>query len=149
MRQLENLDRQNTIINSQVRKLNDRILHLPGLSEPVCRPDQKRVYYSTNMLFVDEAKAGMSRANIVKALQAEGVSVGIGSYPENHQYTVYKEAQWWHHQPNVPAVLKGCKEVNSRAINVALFRRDAPQLVEQYAKAFEKVWAHRDRVAKA
>lgn len=149
LKQLEKLDRQNETINSQVRKLNDRICQLPGLSEPVCRADQKRVYYSTNMLLLDEAKAGMTRAAVVKALQAEGVGVGAGNYPENHQCVVYSEPQWWHHTPNVPKVLDGCKEVNARAINVALFRRDAPALVEQYAKAFEKVWAHRDRVAKA
>jgi dTDP-4-amino-4,6-dideoxygalactose transaminase len=148
MKQLEKLDKQNETINSQVRKLNDRICQLPGLSEPVCRPDQKRVYYSTNMLFLDEAKAGMSRAAVVKALQAEGVAASLGSYPENHLNTVYSEAQWWHHKPNLPKVLPGCQEVNSRAINVALFRRDAPALLEQYAQAFEKVWAHRDRVAK-
>ena len=148
MRQMQDLDKQNETINSQVRAINDRVCQLPGLTEPVCRPDQKRVYYNTNMLFVDEKKAGMTRAQVVKALQAEGVSVGAGDYPENHKYTVYKEAHWWHHKPNVPEVLDGCKEVNSKAINVALFRRDAPELVQQYIKAFEKVWSQRERVAK-
>jgi len=149
LKQLENLDHRNAIINSQVRRLNDRICHLPGLSEPVCRPDQQRVYYSTNMLFLDEAKAGMSRANVVKALQAEGVSAGAGEYPENHKCAIYHEEKWWHHKPQVPKVMAGCKQVNSQAINVALFRSEAPELVDQYIQAFEKVWSHRAYVAKA
>ena len=136
------------MINGQVRQLNDRICQLPGLAEPVCRKDQQRVYYSTNMLFVDEKKAGMSRATVLKALRAEGVSVSAGDYPENHKYAVYSEPQWWHHPPQVPKVLAGCVEVNARAINVALLRQEASELVEQYAKAFEKVWAHREKLAR-
>jgi perosamine synthetase len=112
-------------------------------AEPVCRKEQDRVYYSTNMLFLDEVKAGMSRDTLIKALQAEGVLVSLGSYPENHNCTIYSESQWWHHPIDVPKVLPGCQEVNSRAINVAFFRTPAPELVEQYVKAFEKVLAHR------
>ena len=146
MKQLENLEKQNQIINSQVRKVNDRICQLPGLSEPVCRPDQERVYYNSNMLFLDEKKAGMSRAAALKALTAEGVAAGVWEYPENHKYAVYSEPEWWHHPPTVPKVLTGCQEVNSRALIVPLFRQEAPELVEQYVKAFEKVWAHRKQV---
>ena len=82
---------------------------MPGLSEPVCRPDQERVYYSTNMLFLDEAKAGMSWAAVVKALAAEGVSIGAGDYPENHKCKIYSEPQWWHHPINVPKVLTAAR----------------------------------------
>ena len=149
MSQMEKLEAQNAIINGQVRRLNDRICQLPGLSEPVCRKDQQRVYYNSNLVFLDETKAGVSRAAVLKALSAEGVSVGAGNYPENHKYAVYAEPEWWHHAPNVPKVLPGCEEVNSRAMNVALFRKDCPELVEQYAKAFEKVWAHRDALPKS
>jgi dTDP-4-amino-4,6-dideoxygalactose transaminase len=149
LKQMERLDQRNAIINAQVRQLNDRICQLPGLSEPVCRADQQRVYYNSNMLFFDEAKAGMSRAAALQALQAEGVSVGAGDYPENHKYAVYSEPQWWHHLPTLPKVLPGCQEVNSRAINLALFRQEAPELVEQYAKAFEKVWARHSTARRA
>jgi dTDP-4-amino-4,6-dideoxygalactose transaminase len=149
LKQMESLDRQNDIINRQVRKLNDRICQLPGLAEPLCRPDQQRVYYNTNMLLLDEQKAGMSRATVVKALQAEGVSIGAGDYPENHKCVIYSEPQWWHHPPRVPKVLYGCQEVNARALFASLFRIDAPDLVEQYAMAFEKVWAHRERLARS
>jgi dTDP-4-amino-4,6-dideoxygalactose transaminase len=148
LKRMEDIDQRNAATRAQVRHLNDRICELPGLSEPVCRADQERVYYSTNMLFLDEKKAGMSRAQVVKALDAEGVSVGAGDYPENHKCKIYFEPQWWHHPIDVPKVLPGCQEVNARALNVGLFHQDAPELVEQYIKAFEKVWAHRDAVAK-
>jgi perosamine synthetase len=143
LKQIEHLDQRNAVINRQVRNLNDRVCQLPGLAEPVCRQDQNRVYYNINMLLFDEKKAGMSRETVVKALDAEGVSVAIGGYPENHKYVIYSEPQWWHHPPKVPKVLPGCEDVNSRAINVSLIRQEAPELVEQYVKAFEKVWAHR------
>lgn len=149
LKQLENLQKQNEIISTQVRKLNDRICQLPGLSEPVCRPDQKRVYYNHNMLFLDEKKAGMSRAAVTKALKAEGAGVTPGTYPENHKCTVYAEEKWWHHKPNLPDALPGCQECNAQSLFVPLFRQEAPELVEQYAQAFEKVWAHREKVAKA
>ena len=149
MKQLETLDARNAMIKRQVRQINDRVCQLPGLFEPFCRPDQQRVYYSTNMLFLDETKAGMSRATVVKALSAEGVGASQGSYPENHKCTIYKEPQWWHHAPVVPDVLPGCQEVNAKAINISLFRQEAPELVEQYVKAFEKVWAHRNELGKA
>ncbi|MBN1393603.1 MAG: aminotransferase class I/II-fold pyridoxal phosphate-dependent enzyme [Pirellulales bacterium] len=147
LKQLEKLDEQNRIINSQVRKINDRICQLPGLSEPVCREDQERVYYSGNLIFFDEAKAGISRATAVRALQAEGVGLSVWEYPENHKYALYSEPKWWHHPIDVPKVLPGCEEVNSRAINLALFRQEAPEMVDQYIAAFEKVWAHRKELA--
>ena len=86
--QLQRLDENNRIVISQVRKLNDRITQLPGLSEPTCRPDMKRVYYSTNLMFLDEAKAGMSRAACVKALEAEGVSVSSYGWSLLHKLPV-------------------------------------------------------------
>jgi len=149
LKQLEGLDAMNALIKAQVRTLNDRICQLPGISEPVCRKDQSRVYYHANVLFLDSAKAGMSRETLVKALQAEGVAASIFEYPENHRYPIYSEPQWWHHLPVIPDSLHGGLEVNSNSFIVPLFRKEAPELVEQYAKAFEKIWAHRDQLAKA
>jgi perosamine synthetase len=147
LKQMEKIDKQNAIINTQVRKLNDRICRLPGLSEPVCRKDQDRVYYNGNMLFLDEKQAGISRDKLIKALVAEGVSAFVWEYPENHKFTVYSEPQWWHHPPQIPKTLSGCQEVNSRSFNVPLLRREAPELVEQYINAFEKIWANRKELA--
>jgi len=146
LKQLESLDRQNAIINSQVRQINDRICQLPGLSEPVCRKDQDRVYYWGNMLLFDEAKAGMSRVVAAKALRAEGVTVAGWEYPRITSAPSTPTAMVA--SPGRRAkVLPGTDEVNARAINLALFCQEAPELVEQYVKAFEKVWAHRKQLS--
>lgn len=146
--QLKSLDERNALVNAQVRKLNDRLIQLPGLSEPVCRPDQNRVYYYGNMLFLDEKKAGFSRAALLKALQAEGVRAHIWDYPLQHKFRIYSEAKWWHHPPLIPAALHGSEQVNRTHIFLPLFYADVAELIDQYAGAFEKVWAHRSELAR-
>ena len=149
--QLAKLDALNAAGCAQVRLLNDSITQLPGLSEPYARPETKRVYYSKNLMFIDEKAAGMSRTNAVKALQAEGVDVAEYSWKLLHTYPIFSESQWWRHMPVLPAAdsVPGCDEANTKAIQVAYFTSDQPELVEQYAKAFEKVWAHRESIGTA
>jgi perosamine synthetase len=146
--QLGELDARNKAGCAQVRKLNDRITQLPGLSEQYERPDMDRVYYSKNMMFIDEKEAGMSRANAVKALKAEGVSVVEYNWTLVHSYPMFSEKEWWRHMPVLPKAgsLPGCDEINRTAIQVEYFTSDQPELTEQYAKAFEKVWGHRKAI---
>jgi dTDP-4-amino-4,6-dideoxygalactose transaminase len=140
--QLPGLAERNATGAAQVRRLNDRLLQLSGLSDQRTRPDAQRLYYSTNMLFLDEAKAGASRARLVRALQAEGVHATAYSYRLQHKCALYRAPQWWHHTPVIPE-LPGCDEANRTAIALPYFTTDVPELVDQYARAFEKVWAHR------
>jgi dTDP-4-amino-4,6-dideoxygalactose transaminase len=142
---LRKLPQRNADGVAQVRALNDRLIQLPGLSEQRTRPDVQRLYYSTNMLFLDEAKAGASRAALVKALQAEGVRATAYSYRLQHTCALYHDAQWWDHPPVIPE-LPGSEEANKTSIALPYFTADVPELVEQYARAFEKVWAHRDQL---
>lgn len=145
--QLPLLDQRNAEGVAQVRRLNDRLLQLPGLHEQTCgRPDMKRLHYSRNMLFIDEATAGMSRAAAAKALQAEGVRTSEFSYRLQHKCDLYKEAKWWHHKPVIPE-LPGSEQANATAIPLPYFTTEVPELVDQYVQAFEKVWAHRDEIA--
>jgi perosamine synthetase len=146
--QLRGLDERNAVVAANVRRLNDRILQLGGLSEPVCRPDQKRVYYNGNMLFLDSRKTGFSRDQLIKALQAEGVKASFWDYPEQHKLKIYAEAKWWHHPPTIPASMPGNHQVNSTHIFLPVIYGDAPELIDQYVRAFEKVWAHKSEVAK-
>jgi dTDP-4-amino-4,6-dideoxygalactose transaminase len=145
-KQLRLLDERNAAVKARLRPLNDRICQLPGLSEPYCRPDADRVYYSNNMIFLDEAKAGITRAQLLKALDAEGVRASSGDYPEQHKYKIYSEAKWWHHPPVIPD-LPGTAQVNRSCIYLPLLYDDVPELAVQYAKAFEKIWAHRKELA--
>jgi len=147
--QLRVLDQHNQLIAANNRQLNQRLCQLPGLSEPRCRADQKRVYYGGNMLMFDESKAGFAREPLIKALQAEGVHASYWDYPEQHKRTIYSEAKWWHHPPAIPATMPGTDQVNRGHIFLPLFCGEAAEINEQYAKAFEKVWAHRQELAKS
>jgi perosamine synthetase len=144
--QLKDLETRNAAGVKQVRALNERLLQLPGLLEQTYnRPDVDRLYYSQNMLFIDEEKAGLSRKSAVRALQAEGVHTSHFSYLLQHELPLYKQAQWWHHLPTIPE-LPGSKKANQWALPLPYFTSEQPELVEQYVKAFEKVWAHRDKL---
>ncbi|NQV33850.1 MAG: DegT/DnrJ/EryC1/StrS family aminotransferase [Phycisphaeraceae bacterium] len=145
--QLGGLDERNSAGAAQVRRLNDPILHLPGLYEQTSgRKDMKRIYYSWNMLFINEKEAGMSRNNCVKALAAEGVRTSAFSYRLQHKCPLYAESEWWHHKPVIPE-LPGSEQANVTAIPLPYFTSEVPELVTQYVKAFEKVWAHRKELA--
>ncbi|HWR52809.1 MAG TPA: DegT/DnrJ/EryC1/StrS family aminotransferase, partial [Bryobacteraceae bacterium] len=146
--QLQGLDERNAVVKKNVRALNDRITQLAGLSEPRCRPDQDRVYYNASMLLLDEQKAGFKRDALLKALQAEGVRATIWDYPEQHKLKIYSEARWWHHAPVIPETMPGNKQVNATHIFMPLIHGEAPELLDQQARAFEKVWAHRSALAK-
>jgi len=147
--QLKGLDATSAIVAKNVRAMNDRLTQLPGVAEPRCRPDQKRAYYSASMLFIDFRKLGFPRDALLAALKAEGVRVSIWNYPEQHRLKIYSEAKWWHHPPRIPESMPGNACVNANHIFLPLIYGEAPDLVEQYAKAFEKVWAHRAELTKS
>jgi dTDP-4-amino-4,6-dideoxygalactose transaminase len=146
-RQLPKIAAHNTMVGAQLQRLNERISQLPGVSHPYARPDAKRVYWAANKIFIDEKKAGAPVAALLKALQAEGVQAGPGPYDEQHKYQLYAEAKWWHHPVVIPQDLVGTAQVNKQAVNLPIFHGEASELVEQYAAAFEKVWAHRSELA--
>jgi perosamine synthetase len=133
---------------ARVRALNDRITQLPGLTEPPTRPEMNRTYYSSNILLLEEAKAGLSRAALVKALQAEGVRASAHRYPLQHKMALYQDSALWHHKPTIPE-LPGSEEANRTAVALPYLTSEAPELVEQYARAFEKVWANRKKLTEA
>jgi perosamine synthetase len=146
--QLRGLEERNAVTRKNVKALNSRLVQLPGITEPYVRPDQTRAYYSADMLFLDEKKAGFSRASMIKALKAEGVGASVWEYPEQHYFTIYSEPKWWHHPPVIPKSMPGGLQVNKSHFFLPLFHGEATELIDQYAKAFEKVWAHRAELAK-
>lgn len=147
--QLKVLDEQNAVLEANLRAINDRLTQLPGVTEPRCRPDQKRVYYWANMLLVDFKTAGVSRDALLKALKAEGLDANAWDYPEQHKLKIYSEAKWWHHPPAIPETMPGNAYVNGNHVFLPLIHGEAPELVDQYVKAFEKVWAQRDQLPEA
>jgi perosamine synthetase len=147
--QLKGLDSLNELVEKNVKAMNQHLVQLPGVTEPVCRPDQKRVYYHRNLLFIDFKKLGFTRDALVKALKAEGVEVSFWDYPEQHKLKIYAEAKWWDHAPQIPKTMPGNAYVNANHIFLPIFYREVPELTAQYVKAFQKVWAHRSELAKA
>jgi len=147
--QLKKLPENNKLVVGQIRRLNDRLAQLPGLSEQAARSDMERVYYAVNTLFLDEVKAGMSREACVKALRAEGVPINSLVYSLQHELELYHEAEWWHHKPTIPERLPGCEQANRTSMSMPCFTKPVPELIDQYVRAFEKVWAHREKLGKA
>jgi dTDP-4-amino-4,6-dideoxygalactose transaminase len=146
-RQLPKIAEHNAMVDAQLRRLNERISQLPGVSHPYTRPDAKRVYWAANTIFIDEQKAGAPLAALLKALRAEGVHASAGYYDEQHRYKLYAEAKWWHHPVVIPQDLYGTVQVNKQAVHLPIFHDEASELIEQYATAFEKVWARRAELA--
>ena len=141
--QMKHLESRNEAGVRQVRSLNDRLIQLPGLYEQSGgRKDVKRLHYAWNMLFIDEAEAGVPRDKVVEALRAEGVTADPVAYRLQHEQPLYRHGEFWDHLPVIPD-LPGSTQANATAIGLPYFTEDAPELVEQYVKAFEKVWAHR------
>jgi dTDP-4-amino-4,6-dideoxygalactose transaminase len=145
--QLKQLDALNGFAKKNVRELNAQLTQLEGITEPFARPDQERMYYGFNILFMDFKKLGVTREKLIQALTAEGVSVRFWDYPEQHKLKIYSEAKWWHHAPAIPATMPGTDYVNANHIMLPLFYDEASELNAQYAKAFQKVWAHRKELA--
>jgi dTDP-4-amino-4,6-dideoxygalactose transaminase len=147
--QLKGLDRLNAQVEKNVKAMNQHLTQLEGITEPLCRGDQKRVYYHRNMLFVDFKKLGFSRDALLKALKAEGVDVNFWDYPEQHKLKIYSEEKWWHHPPAIPASMPGNAYVNANHIFLPIFYEEAPEEIGQYVRAFQKVWSHKSALAQA
>jgi len=145
--QLRDLDRRNAEGVAQVRSLNDRLTQLPGIVEPRLRKDVSRVYYSKNLLFIDEKKAGAPRDALINALKAEGVDIAPYTWTLLHTYPIFQEQKWWRHMPVLPESVPNCDRINLSLVQLPYFTSPQPELVEQYARAFEKVWAHRKQLA--
>jgi perosamine synthetase len=145
--QLKKLSKRNADGVAQTRRLNGRLTQLPGLYEQQNRPDVERVFYLQDRFLFNETEAGMSREACLKALKAEGVSVSAAGAQFQCNHPAYHEAQWWHHLPSIADRFPGAEEVNRRGISLPYFTKDVPELVDQYIQAFEKVWAHRKKIA--
>jgi dTDP-4-amino-4,6-dideoxygalactose transaminase len=146
--QLKRLDGMNQLVERNVKAMNQHLTQLEGVTEPRLRADQKRAYYYANMLFIDFKKLGFSRDTLIKALKEEGVQARFWDYPEQHKLKIYSEAKWWHHPPHIPESMPGDTYVNANHIFLPVFYGEAPEIIEQYVKAFQKVWAHRAELAK-
>jgi perosamine synthetase len=147
--QLKRLDKLSEVVERNVRAMNGPLTQLEGVSEPRVSAGYKRVYYYSNMLFLDFKKLGFSREALIKALNAEGMQAKFWDYPEQHKLKIYSEGRWWHHPPQIPDSMPGDAWVNANHIMLPLFYEPAEDVIAQYVKGFEKVWAGRSELARA
>jgi dTDP-4-amino-4,6-dideoxygalactose transaminase len=145
--QLRKMDAHNEMVDTQLRRLNQRLSELAGVSVPFTRAEAKRVYWASNLIFIDEQKTGCAKSALIKALRAEGVQASDGAYDEQHRYKLYSEAKWWHHPVVIPEDLHGTAQVNRQAVRLPVFHDQAGELIDQYISAFRKVWANRSKLS--
>ena len=130
--QLEILDKRNTSLKTQLRKVNDRITKIPGIHEQQNRSDVDRVYYGPNRLYFNEKEAGFSRDSFIKALNAEGVLARTSGAQFLAKNPVYHETEWWHHLPIIADSYPGVEDREKRGFQIPYFTKEMPELTEQY-----------------
>ncbi len=71
-------------------RLTQSLHGLPGLRTPVVKPDCTHAYYMYPMV-LDVEQLGVSRARIIQALEAEGISGLTGGYANVHLLPMYQQ----------------------------------------------------------
>ncbi len=127
-----------------------RLRGLPGLLPPVVRPDRTHVYY-TYMMRLDERAAGVTRRQMVQALQAEGVPCFEGYCRPLYLQPLYQAA--WpgkggrSYGPGLCPVAERLYE-GEVFYHMCLYAALRDPWVEEICCAFEKVWANREALAR-
>jgi dTDP-4-amino-4,6-dideoxygalactose transaminase len=147
--QLKKLERL-TVPRQEIAQIFDqRLGRLPGLKVPVVRPDRTHVYY-TYMMRVDESAAGLTRRQIVRALEAEGAPCYEGYCRPLYLQPLY-QAGWpgkndRQYGPGLCPVAERLFE-QELVYHTYLYADLRASLVDEICRAFEKVWANRDQLA--
>ena len=161
--QLRHYQRQFAEIDQAMNSFCDLLDDLPGV-KPI-RPAKgsgstKGGWYFPLAHYRPEQLGGLSVGRFVEALAGEGVkNVGAGCNKPLHTHALFNSMDiYGHGRPtrlaNLPAgtvvadlqkPLPATDKVNARSLQLPWFRRNRPELVEQYAAAFRKVVEnHRD-----
>jgi len=146
--QLRKLDALTKPRQEIARYFDERLGRLPGLIVPAVCPDRTHVYY-TYMMRLDEAAAGVTRRQVVRALEAEGAPCYEGYCRPLYLQPLY-QADW-------PEKGGRCYGPGLCPVTERLFERELfyhmylysalrEPWVEQVCNAFEKVWAQRDQL---
>jgi dTDP-4-amino-4,6-dideoxygalactose transaminase len=148
--QLKKLDRLTRPRQEIAAVLDQRLGKLPGLIVPKVRGDRTSAYY-IYMLRIDEAKAGLSRRQAVRALMAEGVECYEGYCRPLYLQPLY-QGDWpgkdgRRYGPGLCPVTERLFEREVFYL-AALHESVREPWLGQICKAFEKVWAHRAELAK-
>ncbi len=159
--QLADLGERNARRNQNCMHLSERLEQVSGgaihtYPAPRTSPTTRRVYFEFLVRY-DEAKGGIPIRILVKALQAEGALVAAPRYPLLHQQPVFTEGTWAKlarldvvpglHLPKYEAsALPRTTSANGTLLKLPAFPSADARLLDQYARAFEKVFAARDQL---
>ncbi len=103
------------------------------------------------MMRLDEARAGVTRRQVVRALAAEGVDCYGGYCRPLYRQPLY-QAEWQgkngrRYTPGLCPVAERLYE-HEAFFHGYLYEALHPEWIEQICHAFEKVWAHREELAR-
>jgi perosamine synthetase len=146
--QFRKLEERNKKRNANCEFLSQRLEKL-GFHTFLSRPEAARVYFEFLVRY-DEKRHGVPIKAFAKALQAEGAQVGAPRYPLLHQQPVFTEGVWAKIarlegtadkplRQYAPDALPHTAQGNGSLLKLPSFPNASPQLLEQYAHAFEKV----------
>jgi dTDP-4-amino-4,6-dideoxygalactose transaminase len=158
--QLKKLDLAIQSRKKAARRLSERLGRLPGIDIPVTEVGNSHVYYVYGITLNLEL-LGVSRANLYKALKAEGIPGLVEGYQNLHKLPLFKDELTYRENPLPYSLLPLERRLELQgtqlpvaerlhdetflAINLCskLFSDDEIDLV---STAFEKVWELKDRL---
>ncbi|MCZ0209700.1 DegT/DnrJ/EryC1/StrS family aminotransferase [Streptomyces achromogenes] len=164
--QLERFDEEAKLRDENVRRFLDRLAALPGLVTPVVPDDRSHAWHILRFRTDPEAwglepgHAGPLRAALMRALRSEGVPASHYQMMSLPQQRVFRDRLGYgglpwrlpgvapreyraEDQPTTLAVIN-----DSFTLQKAHLSPEAGPLLSVYADAFEKVWRHRDVLAR-
>jgi dTDP-4-amino-4,6-dideoxygalactose transaminase len=156
--QLRHLEERN-------RRRNEAVIHLSrklealGIQTFLAPAGVERVYFEFLVRY-DERKTGLPIADLVRALAAERALVQQPRYPLLHQQPLFTEGHWAEIARLKPAADRALRVYDPRALprteagngtllKLPSFPQASPELLDQYAAAFEKVLGHADKLPRA
>ena len=154
--QLRHLDARNAQRGANIEWLNHRLARL-GFETYPAPAGVERVYFENLVRYRPEAFGGLPFPDLLAALTAEGCRVSAPRYPLVHQQPFFTEGHWKRvaRLPNPPALagphdLPVTEALQAGMLRLPTFPADSPELLQQYAVAFEKVhaWAGQRKEAR-
>lgn len=152
--QFRRLDEHNAIRNRNCRLLSEHLAPL-GIDPMPAPAGIERVYFEF-LVRNDERVTRIPTQVLAEALQAEGAQVGAPRYPLLHQQPMFTEGTWAEiarvRNAGIPLptyakdALPRTAAGNAQLLKLPVFTTDAGPIIEQYAAAFRKVFAHAERL---
>jgi len=147
--QLRHLDEWNAAKRENYQRLESQLRDTPFLKFPELAPGSLRGFYGSPCLY-DYEQAKVSRGTFIEALTAEGADVGTGyrnwyRAPLMQDLSLYRQlwvdefANGTRYRPLPAGALPNTESVLARTLTIPAWGAPAPELVGQYAAAFQKV----------